>query len=84
MSGGSSGVTAIGVQVTRWHERWGTAKLKSTAGATGGAPMCDYSLQNVKTRPARVGDKLVTLRFSTPSAAGLVEGLAIAALIFWR
>jgi hypothetical protein len=26
--------------------------------------MCDYSLQNVKTRPARVGDKLVTRRFN--------------------
>jgi hypothetical protein len=26
--------------------------------------MCDYSLQNVKTRPARVGDKLVTHRFN--------------------
>jgi hypothetical protein len=25
--------------------------------------MCDYSLQTVKTRPARVGDKLVTHRF---------------------
>ena len=31
MSGGSSGVTAIGVQVARWHERWGTAKLKLAA-----------------------------------------------------
>ncbi len=27
--------------------------------------MCDYSLHNVKTRPAKVGDKLVTRRFST-------------------
>jgi hypothetical protein len=26
--------------------------------------MCDYSLQNVKTRPAKVGDKLVTHRFN--------------------
>jgi hypothetical protein len=34
-------------------------------GATGEAPMCDYSLQNVKTRPAKVGDKLVTRRFSS-------------------
>jgi hypothetical protein len=25
--------------------------------------MCDYSLHNVKTRPARVGDKLVSTRF---------------------
>ena len=27
--------------------------------------MCDYSLQNVKTRPAKVGDKLFTRRFSS-------------------
>jgi hypothetical protein len=27
--------------------------------------MCDYSLQNVKSRPAAVGDKLVTFNFGT-------------------
>ncbi len=27
--------------------------------------MCDYSLQNVKSRPAQVGDKLVTRSFGT-------------------
>ncbi len=27
--------------------------------------MCDYSLQNVKSRPARVGDKLTTRSFET-------------------
>ena len=27
--------------------------------------MCDYSLHNVKTRPAKVGDKLVTRSFGT-------------------
>ena len=27
--------------------------------------MCDYSLQNVKSRPAAVGDKLVTHNFAT-------------------
>ena len=27
--------------------------------------MCDYSLHNVATRPAKVGDKLVTTRFSS-------------------
>jgi hypothetical protein len=27
--------------------------------------MCDYSLQNVKTRPAKIGDKLFTRRFSS-------------------
>jgi hypothetical protein len=34
-------------------------------GTNGVAPMCDYSLQNVKTRPAKVGDKLFTRRFSS-------------------
>jgi hypothetical protein len=32
--------------------------------------MCDYSLQNVKTRPARVGDKLVTHRFNYSTTSG--------------
>ena len=27
--------------------------------------MCDYSLHNVKSRPARVGDKLTTRNFGT-------------------
>ena len=27
--------------------------------------MCDYSLQNVRSRPARVGDKLTTRDFGT-------------------
>jgi hypothetical protein len=27
--------------------------------------MCDYSLHNVKSRPARVGDKLTTRNFNT-------------------
>ena len=27
--------------------------------------MCDYSLHHVKTRPAKVGDKLLTRRFSS-------------------
>ena len=31
----------------------------------GSSEMCDYSLHNVKSRPAKVGDKLVTRRFST-------------------
>ena len=31
--------------------------------------MCDYSLHNVKTRPAKVGDKLITRDFGTGSPA---------------
>jgi hypothetical protein len=32
--------------------------------------MCDYSLQHVENRPARVGDKLVTTRFRESSTRG--------------
>jgi hypothetical protein len=32
--------------------------------------MCDYSLHNVASRPARVGDKLTTTRFSHSSTRG--------------
>jgi hypothetical protein len=33
--------------------------------------MCDYSLHNVATRPAKVGDKLVTTRFEHCMTRGL-------------
>ncbi len=29
--------------------------------------MCDYSLHNVKSRPAKIGDKLITRKFGTGS-----------------
>jgi hypothetical protein len=32
--------------------------------------MCDYSLENVMTRPAQVGDKLVTTSFSSSITRG--------------
>jgi hypothetical protein len=32
--------------------------------------MCDYSLHNIASRPARVGDKLVTKGFTTTSTRG--------------
>src|SRR5437764_14245639 len=32
--------------------------------------MCDYSLQNVASRPAKVGDKLVTTRFDISCTRG--------------
>jgi len=32
--------------------------------------MCDYSLHNVRTRPAKVGDKLVTTEFPTTITRG--------------
>jgi hypothetical protein len=42
--------------------------------------MCDYSLQNVRSRPAKLGDKLVTRNFGTGThgfAAANDHGLAI-------
>ena len=35
--------------------------------------MCDYSLHNVATRPAKVGDKLVTTQFSNSCTRGFAE-----------
>ena len=32
--------------------------------------MCDYSLEHVASRPARVGDKLVSTRFNTSATRG--------------
>jgi hypothetical protein len=29
------------------------------------SPMCDFSLQSVRSRPAKVGDRLVTRNFGT-------------------
>jgi hypothetical protein len=37
----------------------------SRKGQTGECPMCDYSLHNVRSRPAAVGDKLITRDFGT-------------------
>jgi hypothetical protein len=40
---------------------------KQAGGSIGSALMCDYSLHNVKTRPARVGEKLITRDCGTGS-----------------
>ena len=45
--------------------------------------MCDYSLQNVRSRPARVGDKLTTRDFGTCTrgfAAAEDVGVAVCVL----
>jgi len=36
--------------------------------------MCDYSLQHVASRPAKVGDKLVTTAFRTSITRGFTAG----------
>jgi hypothetical protein len=35
--------------------------------------MCDYSLEHVKSRPASIGDKLVTKRFGTTAGLGDIK-----------
>ena len=45
--------------------------------------MCDYSLQNVRSRPAKVGDKLTTRDFGTGTrgfAAAEDAGVAVCVL----
>ena len=47
------------------------------------SPMCDFSLQSVRSRPAKVGDKLVTRDFGTGTrgfAASDDPGLAVCVL----
>jgi hypothetical protein len=39
------------------------AKIVQGGNAVGVPPMCDYSLEHVKSRPAKVGDKLTTRDF---------------------
>jgi hypothetical protein len=44
--------------------------------------MCDYSLQNVRSRPAKVGDKLTTLDFGTATRGfAAAEDAAIAVCV---
>ncbi len=44
--------------------------------------MCDYSLQNIRSRPASVGDKLVTHNFGTGTRGfATTEDLATAVCI---
>ena len=46
-------------------------ELKGRRRALGGvAAMCDYSLEHVASRPARVGDKLVSTRFINSGTRG--------------
>ena len=61
------GAAAAGIVAQLLVDSFGPAKRVSSSragGNVGSAPMCDYSLQNVKTRPAKVGDKLTTREFN--------------------
>src|SRR5215472_13290459 len=48
----------------RWTEKEGKIELAEGL-SDGRVPMCDYSLHSVRSRPAKVGDKLTTRDFGT-------------------
>ena len=56
---------------------------RGASNTTGVPEMCDYSLQNVRSRPAKVGDKLTTRDFGTVTrgfAAPEDAGVAVCVL----
>ncbi|MEJ1937142.1 AsmA-like C-terminal region-containing protein, partial [Nostoc sp. NIES-2111] len=65
----------IATALSSWpaNQRFGSGRLI----ARGGVSMCDYSLENQVSRPATVGDKLVTSSFQlTPSRGFCAENEA--------
>jgi len=82
-------IAAIGIQARsksiagcECTEKWYTwSRLEGFP--HGSAEMCDYSLQHVKSRPAKVGDKLTTRDFGTGTrgfAASENAGVAVCVL----
>src|SRR3981081_1312976 len=58
-------------------ERVGTRRPDKPRGVftpTGAAPMCDYSLEHLASRPAKVGDKLVSTKFPNSITRGFSAG----------
>jgi hypothetical protein len=73
----SSGITGFACT-----EKWYTSK-RLAGFPHGSAEMCDYSLQHVRSRPAKVGDKLTTRDFGTGTrgfAASEDAGVAVCVL----
>jgi len=46
--------------------------------------MCDYSLHNVKSRPAKVGDKLTTHHFNTALEGSLRRRMPTQQFVFFQ
>jgi hypothetical protein len=46
--------------------------------------MCDYSLQTVRSRPAKVGEKLRTHHFNTGTRGSLRRKIGIQLFAFFR
>ena len=49
----------------RWEEKEGKIDLAEGLSQLESSQMCDYSLHSIKSRPAKVGDKLTTRSFGT-------------------
>ena len=49
----------------RWEEKEGKIELAEGLSQLESSQMCDYSLHSIKSRPAKVGDKLTTRDFGT-------------------
>ena len=49
----------------RRRKKESTIELAEGLSRLGRSEMCDYSLHSVKSRPAKVGDKLTTCNFGT-------------------
>src|SRR5262249_19759866 len=69
-----------GSSPARFHQFQGSPRTTTRIGALGGwrripvvqegSPMCDYSLHHVASRPAKIGEKLVTTGFGGTSTRG--------------
>jgi hypothetical protein len=59
---------AVALQV--WNINWVVKLLGAAIAAQRSVRMCDYSLHNVMTRPAKVGDKLKTVIFNNAITRG--------------
>jgi hypothetical protein len=57
--------TSVTIYMMRQDSEWVRIVLAVGLPKQGSAEMCDYSLQNVRSRPAKVGDQLTTNDFRT-------------------
>src|SRR6266516_7220382 len=52
------------------YSKWASMRRSVAVRRRGVRPMCDYGLQHVASRPAKVGDKLVSTQFSSSITRG--------------
>src|SRR3974377_834239 len=58
----------------RWEEKEGKIELAEGLSQLESSEMCDYSLHSIKSRPAKVGDKLTTRDFGTGTRGFAASG----------